>query len=208
MPLVFLPIVTLTSCFSVKTEISRDEFMKLANKTTPQEYKYAKIKCKATLKSESKENPKSNRDEKIDRTFKYCYTVSSWYADSTQSTADFSSTEKQFYTQFIVYLKTNVKDILKREPFTNDDEAGLICYKNNLAYRYKVRYNNYKTSSENINCVTNGTSLELISFNDKSGAISSYYEKDDIAKTYTYDKASMTITDDVEVQLTISYSNT
>ena len=209
--LIFLPIITLTSCLNFRTKISKEEFINSAKNTTSENFNYASIKCSAILKSVSAENKNANRDEKINRTFKYCFLNSKWAKDSTVSTKDFSSTEKTFFNQFTVYLSNDIKVVIKNEPFTFKSEDGLICYKNDLAYRYKIRYKDYKSTMESngvqIDTVTNGTMIELISFNAKNGRITSYYEKDDLSTKYTSDGTSMTVNDYVEVSLKISYSN-
>ena len=212
--ILFVPLFLLSSCLGLKFTkvITKEEFLEKANKTKEDQYSYAQIKCVADLETTSKENARANRQEKINRTFKYCYTAGSWYSDSSESHADYSETELKLVTQFIIYLKNNVRDIIKEKPINRESEAGLTFYDNDLAYRYRAAYEDYKTTidagdGETIDVVQNGDALERVSFNSKNGRIIAYREKDDITTTYTYDGTSMTTRDIVDVKLKITYSN-
>ena len=214
LPILFVPLFLLTSCLGLKFPkvITKEEFLEKANKTKEESFGYANVKCVANLETTSKENPRANRQEKIDRTFKYCYTSGSWYSDSSESHADFSETELKLAKQFIIYLKNNLRDIIKEKPINRESEAGLTFYDNDLAYRYLAAYEDYKTTidagdGQTINVVQNGDTSERITFNSKNGRIIAYKEKDDIITTYTYDGTSMSTRDIVDVKLKITYSN-
>ena len=214
-PLVlFVPLFLLTSCLGLKFAkvITKEEFLEKANNTKEDNFSYANIKCVADLETTSEKTPSLNRQEKIDCTFKYCYTAGSWYSDSTESHADYSETELKFVKQFIIYLKNNVRDIIKAKPINRESEAGLTFYDSDLAYRYLVAYDNYRTtidagSGETIDVVQNGDTSERVTFNSTNGRIIAYKEKDDIITTYTYNGKTVSTHDIVDVKLKITYSN-
>ena len=199
--------LSLSSC--VNQEISKEEFIELANKTESEEFLNAQVKCNAKVKIESSNTEVvKNANEQIDRTFEYTYKNKRWALVSSDDTKYLTDVERSLRDSFHELINKSVKDHLNYKPLSNKDTDGLVFYKNPLTYNYNALYENTKLSiTSGVSGKVDGEDEETFKFNNKNGNITYFYEDSDTTVKYTISGyGSVTVHQIQKITANFSYS--
>ena len=194
----------LTGC---KKTCSKDEFIKLANKTEPDLRVYASAKVKGKVASKSQG---VSQTYEPDETFDFTFNKNGYW--SYDGDSDYSSTgtvKQSVITSCLVLITVSVKDLVDENVFTDDSDIGkLTCYSSPLGFNYKVTYKDYKQSDETLGLemIVNGKSDSSYTFDDKTGFVTQYIEKSDLTMDISIDDVKTSSTTVSDIQIDITYS--
>ena len=207
-------IFALSSCAKKSpVNITKEEFVSLANKTKEQTFSHAYAHCtgRVTVDS-SKEIVVQDSDEKLDRTFIYNYnhTYSRWFEGSSKEDGTPNEPEKTAGEKAFGFIKKNLRDLLKEEPLNNvtdSDAAGIYFFKKPLSIIEVGFYVNAPITNGGLNGILTGFFKNTKQFNNKNGFITCYQEESYCEVEYQRPDINSTflVTQDVSITIKITY---